>query len=76
MLQANPDTFGPRAEDVISDLDKIRGNGRNAERRAAEALEHAAEWVDDGELDPAVLAMLEPVLTPIAGDPGDGEGDD
>ena len=74
-LEANPDQFGSAAGDVVKELGKIGGNGQSAERRAAELLEQAAEWVDNGELDPAVLAMLEPVLGPIAGS-GDNEEDD
>ena len=76
-LSANQGAYGARVGDVISDLGKIKGNGRNAERRAREALDHATAWVDNGELDPTVLAMLEPVLRPIAGDEQQGdEGDD
>jgi len=73
-LEANPDQFGSAAGDVVKELGKIGGNGQSAERRAADLLEKAVEWVDNGELDPAVLAMLEPVLGPIAGS-GDNEED-
>ena len=74
-LSANPEAYGPRTGDVIKDLDKIRGNGRNAERRASEALQHAQEWVEQGALDPSVLEMLEPVLGAMVGD-DDEDGDD
>ena len=76
VLSANPEAYGPRTGDVIKDLDKIRGNGQNAERRAREALQHAAEWVEQGALDPSVLEMLDPVLRPLAGDEDDDEDSD
>ena len=76
VLSANPDAYGRQTGEVIKDLEKIRGNGRKAEERARETLQHATEWVDHGELDPSVLDLLEPVLEPIAGDEDDEEGDD
>ena len=76
LLSANPDAYGRQTGEVIKDLEKIRGNGQNAERRAREALQHAEEWVDRGELDPSVLDLLGPVLEPIAGDEDDEGGDD
>ena len=76
ILQANPGSFGRRADEVIRDLDKIRGGQGNEEQRAKELLRHAADWVDKGELDPTVLALLEPVVGPLTGDDqGDDEGD-
>ena len=75
ILQANPGSFGRRADEVIRDLDKIRGGQGNEEQRAKELLRHAADWVDKGELDPTVLALLEPVVGPLTGDQGDDEGD-
>ena len=75
ILQANPDGFGRRADDVIRDLDKIRGGQGNVEQRAKDLLKHVAEWADKGELDPTVLALLEPVVGPLTGDDqGDDEG--
>jgi hypothetical protein len=76
VLSANPDAYGRQTGEVIKDLEKIRGNGRKAEERARETLQHATEWVESGELDPSVLAMLEPVLTPLMGDEDDDEEDD
>jgi eukaryotic-like serine/threonine-protein kinase len=74
-LQADPDAFGRRADEVIRDLEKIsRGEG-DVEGRTTDLLTDAAEWVDQGELDPAVLAMLDAVLVPPASD-NDEEGDD
>jgi serine/threonine-protein kinase len=75
VLSANPDAYGRQTGEVIKDLEKIRGNGRKAEERARETLQHAIEWVESGELDPSVLAMLEPVLTPLMGDEDDDEED-
>ena len=76
-LEADPERYGPATGDVVDALDKIRGNGRTAENRAADLLDQAAEWVATGELDASVLAMLEPVLGPIAGNGDDeDEGDD
>ena len=75
-LQADPDAFGRRANEVIRDLEKIsRGEG-DMERRTVDLLRHADEWVDKGELDPAVLAMLEAALVPPAADSDDDVGGD
>ena len=65
ILQANPGSFGRRADEVIRDLDKIRSGHGNVEQRATALLEHVGEWVDNGELDPAVLALVEPVVGPL-----------
>lgn len=75
-LQANPGAFGPRADDVIKELGKIEGNGRSGSRRAAELLDKAAEWVEDGELEHAVLSRLEQVLGPIVAPADDDDDDD
>ena len=73
ILQADPGSFGRRADEVIRDLDKIRSGHGNVEQRATALLEHVGEWVDNGELDPTVLALVEPVVGPLT---GDGRGDD
>jgi hypothetical protein len=70
-LAADPGRYGSRAGAVIERLEKL-GRGRKASERAADLLADAEAWVASGELDPAVLAMLGPVLTPIADGPGNG----
>jgi hypothetical protein len=75
MLQADPAGFGQRAGDVIRDLDKIRSGKGNVGRRAEDLLEHVGEWVENGELDPTVLALLEPVVGPLTEDDEADHGD-
>jgi len=78
-LAVDPDQFGPRTVDVIEQLGDINGNGRAAQRQAASLLENAAGWVESGELSPAVLVMVEPLLLPLierGGGEGNGNGDD
>ena len=75
-LEADPGRYGSATGRLVDDLDRIRGNGNSAERRAAELLDQVPQWVDNGELDPAALTLVEPVLTAITGDHDDEEGDD
>ena len=75
-LDADREAYGPRAGDVIDGLDAINGNGRSAQKRAADLLGDARAWVDAGELSPDALALLAPVLGAIAGDGGGDEHDE
>ena len=76
ILRANSGSFGRRADQVIRDLDKIRSGQGNVEQRAEELLKHVSDWADKGELDPTVVALVEPVVGPLTGDDqGDNNGD-
>jgi hypothetical protein len=66
VFSADPSRYGSRTDDVIDALGGITNRGRKSQERAAKLLEDAASWVDNGELTAEALALLEPVLTPLA----------
>ncbi|CAN5817264.1 hypothetical protein BH24ACT5_BH24ACT5_17710 [soil metagenome] len=74
-LRANPDGYGPHADEIIKKLDAIARGGNKAGERAADLLEKVTEWVDDGEAPPAALSTLEAVLAPLI-QPASDEDDD
>ena len=84
LLEAFPGSFGERADDLSKELSRIDGNSANDARRARQLLERAAGWVEEGELEPGLLPVLDVLIGPLAatadganGDGGNGgNGDD
>ncbi|MGI9030748.1 MAG: serine/threonine-protein kinase [Ilumatobacteraceae bacterium] len=75
LLGAPGDLYGPRTEDLLAELGEV---GDDPER-AQQLLERAGQWVDDGELNPLVLPVLEQLygdLAAQASNSGQGSGDD
>lgn len=75
-LRADPDAYGPHADEIIKKLDAIGRGGNKAGERAADLLEKVTKWVDAGEAPPAALATLEAVLAPMIEPASDNGGDD
>ena len=80
-LQANPEAYGQQHTTAIVDELVNIEQGDAAAERAASLLDQVAAWVDNAEVTPATLALLEPVLTPLidtqpeeVGDDGSGSG--
>ncbi len=64
-LQANPDAYGRQhTSAIVGELVKIR-QGDEPSDRAASLLDNIAAWVENAEVTPATLAVVEPVLTPL-----------
>ena len=64
-LQANPEAYGRQHTTAIVDELVNIEQGDAAAERAASLLDQVADWVDNAEVTPATLALLEPVLTPL-----------
>jgi serine/threonine protein kinase len=74
-LQANPDAYARQhTTSIVDELVKIE-QGDAPSERAANLLDNIAEWVANGEVTPATLALVEPVLTPLIATQDD-ESDD
>ena len=79
LLEASPDRYGERADELRQELSRIDGDSPNDARRARRLLDRAAEWVDEGELDGALLPVLETLLGPLVAtidEDGGGNGND
>jgi eukaryotic-like serine/threonine-protein kinase len=72
-VAADPAMFGDHTREAAELLRRVDGRGNDDRKRARTLLDHADKWVEDGEADPAAVAVLRAVLEPIA-DSGDGEG--
>ena len=76
-LQANPEAYGRQhTTAIVDELVNIQQGDAPGER-AANLLDSVADWVDNAEVTPATLALLEPVLTPLIDtqpDEGDNDG--
>jgi len=68
LLDSNPDLFGERAEQLRRDLERIADGRGNDPERARRLLDDARRWVDDGELNPDVLPLLDQLVGPLAAD--------
>ena len=75
-LQANPDAYGRQHTTSIVDELVLIEQGDEPSERAANLLDSVAEWVENAEVTPATLALLEPVLTPLIDTPAADEVDD
>jgi hypothetical protein len=72
LVEQDPDAFGEKANEFLDDLHKVADEeGRKQSDKAAEALRHAQDRVDKGELSAELLAIAMPVLQPLADGPGD-----
>ena len=61
-LQANPEGYGRQhTTEIVDELVKIE-EGDAPSERAANLLDNVAEWIDDAEVTPVTLELLEPVL--------------
>ena len=60
--------------EIVDELVKIE-EGDAPSERAANLLDNVAEWVDNTEVTPVTLELLEPVLTPLLETPPDVDGD-
>jgi eukaryotic-like serine/threonine-protein kinase len=85
LVEQDPGLFGEKANEFLDDLRRVADEeGRKQSDKAAEALRHAQDRVEKGELSPELLAIAMPVLQPFADGPGDdghgpgpgGEGDE
>ncbi len=76
LLDSNPDLFGERAEQLRRDLERIAGGRGNDPGRARRLLEDASRWVENGELNPDVLPLLDQLVGPLAVDEDEGDGGD
>lgn len=79
LLAEDPELAGDRGRDLLQELRRIdEGRGR-VDRRIRDLQERIPDWVDDGELVPAIgtaaLAALE-VAGPQPQPDGDDDGDD
>ncbi|MGF1646826.1 MAG: protein kinase [Kineosporiaceae bacterium] len=82
-LEADPDRFGERGEDLLERLLDVReAEDEDVPRLAAETAARVIRWTRRGELDPATAAEAGRVLVDLgrdgspAGDGDDGDGDD
>jgi serine/threonine-protein kinase len=76
LIGADLDRYGPKAPQVVAELQRLDEGGRGDAKRARQLLERSSTWAAEGQLDPAVPQLLEPVLGPLAerDDNGDGGG--
>ena len=74
LLDSNPDLFGERAEQLRRDLERIADGRGNDPGRARRLLEDAGRWVENGELNPVVLPLLDQLVGPLAADDEDNGG--
>jgi eukaryotic-like serine/threonine-protein kinase len=77
-VEANPSLVGPAGEELAEELAKVlEEGGRKQADRADELLEKLDEWAEEEELAPEIVAALQPLLVPLADQPGrDGDGDE
>ena len=73
LLDGDPGLFGERADQLRRDLERIADDRGDGPRRASRLLEDARRWVQEGELSPDVLPLLDQLVGPLASDPGDGD---
>jgi serine/threonine-protein kinase len=77
VLSADPARYGPATPEVIASLGEIKNRGRKSRERAAELIDAAHAWTEDGQLSAEAIGLLEAVLGPLVGDGGgDEDGDD
>jgi hypothetical protein len=72
-LRSDPERYGEHTAVIVDELTKIQ-QGDAVSARADALLQDVAAWVESGEIDPSALAMLEPILSPLAA-PVDNEAD-
>jgi uncharacterized membrane protein YgcG len=71
-LQASPEAYARQhTTAIVAELVNIEQGDASSER-AANLLDSVAGWVDNEEVTPATLAVLEPVLTPLIDTQDDG----
>ena len=73
LLDGDPGLFGERSDQLRRDLERIADDRGDDPRRASRLLEDAREWVQEGELSPDVLPLLDQLVGPLASDSGDDE---
>lgn len=74
LLGVPSDLYGPRTDDLLDELVEVGGDPE----RARQLLERANEWIQDGELEPGLLPVLDQLFGPLAaqaGNNGQGGGD-
>lgn len=75
LLSAGPEEYGKKGPDLLDKLQEVqRERGRDQAEKAADLIEDIDDWVEDGELDPAIAERARQVLVPIA-DRGEGDSD-
>lgn len=72
-LQSDPGRYGQHTAAIVDELVRIE-RGDDVSARATALLQDVEAWVELGEVDPSVLAMLEPILAPLESSAGDGNG--
>jgi serine/threonine-protein kinase len=66
-LERDPDLVGEEGKDLAKDLREVlEANGGRQRNDARELSEKLEEWVDEGEIDPAIAAALDVLLAPLA----------
>ena len=66
-LERDPDLGGEKGDDVAEDLREVlEARGGDQRPKARELREDLAEWVEEGEIEPAIAAALDALLAPLA----------
>jgi hypothetical protein len=66
-LRSNPDLVGESGEELLDDLEELLDErGRSQREEADELREELVEWVEDGEIHPAIAAALDELLARLA----------
>ena len=78
VMQTDPAAYGQHIDEIVNELVLIQ-QGDAPSERAATLLDTVTAWIANGEVTPAALVLLEPVLRPLiitqpdgADDNGDG----
>jgi eukaryotic-like serine/threonine-protein kinase len=72
-LASDPGAAGKRGPDLLKDLQALQtGGGKKSDAkavqgRAKKAIGDITKWVRDGQLDPAIGALAQQILEPLAG---------
>jgi hypothetical protein len=76
VFSADPARYGPATPEVIDRLGGIDNRGRKSRDRAAELLDAADGWTEEGQLSDEANGLLDSVLAPLVGDGDDDDEDD
>jgi hypothetical protein len=66
-IESDPSRVGPAADELATELDRVldEGSGRKQRDRAKALTSQIQDWVDGGQLDPAIAQALTDLLAPL-----------